>query len=91
MFKHGLESQKRNTEHIQLEASQLETESKSLKLEIINLKTTVDRQLNDLDTIAKQIEDAKNLNNEEYTIIKSEAVELQKVIKETKRKSDTQT
>ena len=46
---------------MQLEASQLKTESISLKLEIINLKTMVNRHLNYLDKITKKLDDAKNL------------------------------
>ena len=45
---------------MQLEASQLKTESISLKLEILNLKTMVNRHLNYLDK-KKKLEDAKNL------------------------------
>ena len=73
-----------------MEASTLEIESKSLKLEIINLKTAVDRQLKSLDTITKELKDAKNINIEKENIIKSEAAKFQRIIKDSNIRSDTQ-
>ena len=73
-----------------MEASTLEIESKSLKLEIINLKTAVDRQLKSLDTITKELKDAKNINIEKENNIKSEAAKFQRIIKDSNIRSDTQ-
>ena len=73
-----------------MEASQLETESNSLKLEIRNLKTTVDKQLNDLATITEELENAKNLNVEKDEIIKSEAVKFQRVIHNSNIKAESE-
>ena len=59
---------------MQLEAFQLKTESISLKLEIINLKTMVNRHLNYLDKITKKLDDAKNLKKRRRKKVKFKRV-----------------
>ena len=75
--------QKINIENIKFKASQLESISKSLKHEITNLKTTINVQLNNLNNISKELDDAKN-----HT--KSEEFKLQEVIEDSEVKSDEQ-
>ena len=71
-FKHNIEVQTYNNDLIQMEASQLLNETITLKIEVENIKTTIDKQIKQLTTLEEEHKKVKTLSSEKEKFLEVE-------------------
>ena len=71
-----------------MEASKLLNETITLKLEIENLKTTINKQMKQLTTLKEELKEVETSSSEKEKFLEAEVVKLSNTIKDAKRQSN---
>ena len=71
-----------------MEATKLLNETITLKLEIENLKTTIDKQIKQLTTLKEELKEVKTSSSEKEKFLEAEVVKLSNTIKDAKSQSN---
>ena len=87
-FTHNIEVQTNDNDLIQMEATKLLNETITLKLEIENLKTTIDKQIKQLTTLKKELKEVETSSSEKEKFLEAEVVKLSNTIKDAKSQSN---